>query len=48
MGRGGVTIGTHKLCAATVEAIAVQVAVPITGHENATQLPVPSCMECVI
>lgn len=40
--------GVVKLCAATVEAIAVQVAVPITGHENATQLPVPSRMECVI
>lgn len=41
-------VGTHKLWTATVEAIAVQVAVPITGHENATQLPIPSCVECVI
>lgn len=40
--------GTHKLWAATVDAIFVQVAVPIAGHENATQLPIPSCVECVI
>lgn len=39
---------TYKLWAATVEAIAVQVAVPIAGHENATQFPIPSCVECVI
>lgn len=39
---------THKLCTVDVEAIAVQVAAPITGHENATQFPIPSCVECVI
>lgn len=37
-----------KLCTVDVEAIAVQVAAPITGHENATQFPIPSCVECVI
>lgn len=45
-GRG--RVATHKLWAATVEAIAVQVAVPVTGHEDAAQLAVPSCVECVI
>lgn len=45
-GRGGVV--THKLWAAAVEAIAVQVAVPVAGHEDATQLAIPSCVECVI
>lgn len=39
---------TYKLWAATIEAIAVQVAMPITGHENATQLSIPSCVERVI
>lgn len=39
---------THKLWAATIEAIAVQVAMPITGHENATQLSIPGCVERVI
>lgn len=39
---------THKLWATTIEAIAVQVAVPIAGHENAAQFAVPSCVECVI
>lgn len=41
-------VATHKLWAATVEAIAVQVAVPVAGHEDAAQLAVPSCVECVI
>ena len=48
MGRGGARLGTHKLWASTIEAITVQVAVPVAGHENATQLPIPSCVECVI
>lgn len=48
MGRAWGSVETHKLWAATVEAIAVQVAVPIAGHENAPQLPIPSCVECVI
>lgn len=48
MGRVGARVGTHKLWAPTIDAITVQVAVPIAGHENATQLPIPSCVECVI
>lgn len=35
-GAGQVRVATHKLWTATVEAIAVQVAVPVAGHENAT------------
>lgn len=46
--QGGHRAETHKICAATVETIAVQVAVPITGQENATQLPIPSCVKRVI
>lgn len=48
MGRDMGLRWTHKLWAATIEAIAVQVALPITGHENATQLSIPSCVERVI
>lgn len=47
-GAPGGQVRTHKLWAATVEAIAIQVTVPIAGHENATQLPITSCVECVI
>lgn len=39
---------THKLCTVDVDTIAVQMAAPVTGHENATQFPIPSCVECVI
>lgn len=42
------TVVTHKLWAAAVEAVAVQVAVPVAGHEDAAQLAIPSCVECVI
>lgn len=45
MGEGG---RTHKLCAVSVDTVAVQVAPPITGHENATQFPIPGCVERIV
>lgn len=47
--RGGLGPGTtHKLRTVDVDAIAVQMAAPITRHENATQFPIPGCVESVV
>lgn len=49
-GRGGTGLraATHKLGAATVQAVAVQVAVTIAGRKDAAQLAVPRSVERVV